>query len=109
MHAVQHPNNNVPTGTHPTPSSSELQQELKGIEDLKASQEQNFSSIRGQLDSHEERLCSIERVSAVGPGKKQMHLRNCYRCGKPGHITRNCRVGFVQGYRHAQEGPQQGS
>lgn len=104
VHAVQHPINHVPTGTRPTPSSSELQQVLKGIEDLRASQEQNFSSIRGQLDNHEERLRSIERASAVGPGKKQMQQRNCYRCGKLGHIARNCRVGSVQRYRHDQGG-----
>ena len=88
---------NVPTGTRPTPSSSELQQILKGIEDLKASQEQNFSSIRDQLDNHEERIRAIEKASAAGPGKKQMQQRNCYRCGKLGHIARNCRVGSVQG------------
>ena len=103
-HAVQHPINNVPTGTCPTPSSSELQQVLKGIKDLKASLEQNLSSIRGQLDNHEERLRSIERASAVGPGKKQIQQRNCYTCGKVGHIARNCRVGSVQGYRHDQGG-----
>ena len=55
------------------------------------------------MDNHEERLHSIERASAVGPGKKQMQQRNCYRCGKPGHIARNCRVGSVHGYRHAQD------
>ena len=104
VHAVQHPINNVPTGTCPTPSSSELQQVLKGIEDLKASQEPNISSIRGQLDNHEERLRSIERASAVGPGKKQIQQRNCYMCGKLGHIARNCRVGSVQGYRRDQGG-----
>ena len=54
------------------------------------------------MDNHEERLDSIERASAIGPGKKQMQQRNCYRCGKLGHIARNCRVGSVQGYRHDQ-------
>ena len=101
VHAIQHPNNH---GNHSTPPSSEMQQVLKGIEDLKASQEHNFSSIRGQLENHEERLRLIESGSVVRSGKKQAHQMNCFRYGKPGHIARNCRSGTVQGCKHGQSG-----
>ena len=77
---------------------------LKGIEDLKASQEQNVSSIRGQLENHEERLRLIESASAVGSGRKHVHQMNCFRCGKPGHIARNCRSGTVHGCKHGLNG-----
>ena len=39
------------------------QQVLNGISELKVSQEDNFSSIKGKLDNHEERLRCLEKAT----------------------------------------------
>ena len=71
-----------------------MQQVLNGISELKVSQEDNFSSIKGKLDNHEERLRCLEKAtnSQADNGKRERGQRvSCFKCGRPGHIAKYCR------------------
>lgn len=40
-----------------------MQQVLNGISELRVSQKENFSSLKGKLDDHEERLRCLEKAT----------------------------------------------
>ena len=70
------------------------QQVLNGISELKVSQEDNFSSIKGKLDNHEERLRCLEKATnpQADNGKRERGQRvSCFKCGRPGQIAKYCR------------------
>ena len=71
-----------------------MQEVLNDISELKVSQEDTFSSIKGKLDNHEERLRCLEKAtnSQTDNGKRERGQRvSCFKCGRPGHIAKYCR------------------
>ena len=57
----------------------------ESIAGLKLSQDENFASIRSSLSAHEERLHKLES------GYQEPKRQRCFKCGRFGHIARNCR------------------
>lgn len=67
--------------------TDDIQSVLKGICELKVGQEQNFHTIKEKLEEHGEWLRRLEQSQSQEPKR-----RACFRCGRVGHIAKNCRT-----------------
>ena len=76
--------NAVPSDREKTQTIDDIQSVLKGICELKVGQEQNFRTIKGKLEEHDERLRKLAQP-------QEPKRRACFRCGRVGHIAKNCR------------------
>ena len=71
-----------------TDLAKSIQTLAEGIAGLKASQELSFASMKSSLSEHENRLRQLESARSG----RAMKREGCFKCGRHGHIARNCRT-----------------
>ena len=78
-----------------------IQMLAEGIAGLKASQEQNFATMKNSLSEHENRLLQLESTNTGRAPRRQ----GCFKCGRFGHLAKNCSTKMHDSSNHRLEYP----